>query len=349
MSRKLIFLLIPLWIVCSAIDGEAATLMVTNTNDSGSGSLREAITLASAGDTIEFEAGVNGPIMLESPLPPLVVNLEILGPGAHVITIDGDGQHQVFLVEADTTITISGLTIMGGFTDADSRTFGIGGGIWNLGTLALTDSVVSGNFAEVSGGGIANDGILHITRSTISGNSVALFGSGGGIENFEAELTIVDSTISGNAADIGGGISNNSDGGVSQLSVRNSTISGNTADFEGGGIDNFGGEVELVFSTVANNSADFGGGGIANLGDFLARNSLVANNPTGGDCDDFGFSFQATGNNLATDGTCPDFTETTPTALALGPLADNGGPTQTHALAADSVAVDAASDCTEID
>ncbi|MBS3745315.1 MAG: hypothetical protein KGY48_13250, partial [Wenzhouxiangellaceae bacterium] len=133
--------------------------------------------------------------------------------------------------------------------------------------------------------------------------------------------------------------------GVATLTVTNSTISGNSASEFGGGIDNFGGNARLLFSTVADNAARFGGGTL-NDGQFSVKNSLVANNPVGGQCD--GSALSSFGENLATDDSCTGFTEVTVGAIELGPLTDNGGPTATHALGETSVAINAAADCTDI-
>ena len=105
-----------------------------------------------------------------------------------------------------------------------------------------------------------------------------------------------------------------------------------------------------------------GGGGIANAGitdeqeelegGIDVKNSIVGNSTAGGDCVNFG-TFNASGDDFDTDGTCAAlagaFTQVTSGQLALGPLADNGGPTFTHALLTGSVAIDAAADCTLLD
>ncbi len=336
------------WVITVASPVVAGTLTVNNLGDAGDGTLRSAIEQAVSGDTIDFQAGLEGTITLDSPLPVLDFDLSIEGPGADVIIVSGANQNRVFFIESGATVAISGLSIAAGFHEfkIEDTESGIGGAILNLGTLFLEDCVVRDSFAEFGGGGISNDeaGILKVSRCAIAGNSTGADGAGGGIENFSGQVEVVSSTISGNQADFGGGIDN-----IGTLTVVNSTVSGNSAIGFGGGINNVAGEVALVFSTVAGNSAEFGAG-IFNDDHFTARNSLVVNNLAGGDCDnDDGISFDASGDNLATDLTCPGFAQTTAEALGLGPLADNGGPTRTHALGNASVAINAVDDCTDID
>jgi len=343
-----LLLAIALATACAA-QARADTLTVTNTDDAGTGSLRAAISTAntSAGeDIIQFQTGLAGTISLQSPLPVLSDDLQLLGPGAGQITISGGGTYRVFYVDTGVSVTLSALTI------GDGLSAGFGGAIRNLGDLVV-DSCVIRDSDAVTGGGISNEGVLTVLRSLVTGNSASF--AGGGIENFEGSVSVVESTIAGNSAEVGGGIENARDTGATPiLSVINSTISGNTAvdfgsgeDNFGGGIDNFEGEATLLFSTITNNSAQFGGG-VLNEGDFAARNSLVAGNPAGGDCDnDFGTSFDASGDNRATDASCPGFVTATAGELALGALTDNGGPTPTHALGEGSVAIDPVADCTD--
>lgn len=135
----------------------------------------------------------------------------------------------------------------------------------------------------------------------------------------------------------------------------NSTLSGNAAS-NGGGILN-GESLMLINSTLVGNRALDVGGGIYNgsiLSVLSVTNSLVANGPaggnSGGNCVNFG-TFIPNGNNLDTDGTCPGFSRVPWGRLKLSALADNGGPTQTHALRFGSVAIDAGGemDCPDTD
>jgi hypothetical protein len=173
-----------------------------------------------------------------------------------------------------------------------------------------------------------------VINSTLSGNSANV---GGGIFN-AGPLTITNSTLSGNsAATDGGGIVN-----VGSVTVTNSTLSGNSAAKNGGGIVNLR-ALTMTNSTLSGNSAAKNGGGIDNVGATTVTNSIVANSPAGGDCFDNSEVF--TGANIVDTATCgasPAIIRTNP---QLGALANNGGPTQTLALQVGSPAIDAAGAC----
>src|SRR3954447_23054545 len=135
-----------------ALPVHAATITVTNTNDSGPGSLRQALTAANDGDTINF--AVSGTITLTSGGLPVNKSLTISGPGADRFSIDGNQALAVFGVFPDKTAAISGLTVSNGQI-----------GIWNeQGTLAVNNCTVTGN-SEV---GVYNDGTLNIANCIIT-------------------------------------------------------------------------------------------------------------------------------------------------------------------------------------
>ncbi|HXU38061.1 MAG TPA: HYR domain-containing protein [Blastocatellia bacterium] len=346
-------LVIGMWIGIGLTNGtsrvRANNFTVMNLDDSGDGSLRQAILDANANpgpDSIDFQDELAGTILLTSgQLPAISEDLTINGPGVFSITVSGNHASRVFEVNGKVTVMISGLTI----SDGNSMSVAEGAGISNLGTLTLSNVVLSGNSTTGSagGGGIFNNGfaMLTITNCTLSGNSAAF---GGGIENL-GTLTITSSTLSGNSARAdGGGILNN--GGT--LTITNSTLSGNTAQQQGGGIFqvlNAMGTANISFTTLSGNSATLNGGGIFNAAPNTVniKNSIVANSTSGGDCSNSG-TFNATGVNFTTNGTCPGFTVVTPAQLNLGPLQNNGGNTETHALLPGSVAIDAAPDCTDV-
>ena len=229
----------------------------------------------------------------------------------------------------------------------------LGGGILNRGALTINSSTIRANTGvplDVAGGGIFNEGMLTLNDSTVSENGSDTQGVlGGGIFN-AATAIIQRSTISGNSTgSFGGGIGNSG-----SLIIENSTVSGNIHSFAGGGIQNFiAGTLTLMSSTVTGNRSGVGGG-ICNSGVLSLKNTIVARNTAsrpefGVDCCiDPAAPNTSLGHNLDSDGSCGftaagDLTGVDP---SLGPLDDNGGPTQTHALLAGSPAIDAgSSDC----
>ncbi len=234
-------------------------------------------------------------------------------------------------------------TISGNMADGD------GGGLLAFygSEVQVINSTISGNTANQGGGGIsADESIVQVTNSTISGNTAANQG-GGGISADYNIVQVTNSTISGNTADRnGGGISTY---GV-YLPVINSTISGNTAD-QGGGISaDDGGEVQVTNSTISDNTADQGGGISADdVREVQVTNTIIAGN--NGSNPDVEGVFTSEGYNLIGDGTgSTGFTapgdqvgtSDNPIDPKLGPLQDNGGPTETQALLPDSPAIDAA-------
>jgi hypothetical protein len=304
-----------------------------------------AISLASSGDSVRVAPATYTENLTIS------FNLKIIGAGAVTTIVDGGGTNTVVAIpNAGTVVTISGFTIRNG------RTFRFftrsGGGINNYGTLTLIDSTLSGNSAG-SGGGIFNGGSLTVNKCSINRNTAVAARAkgtsyGGGISN-QGTLTVNNSTISGNTAasifieqiyGAGGGISN-----FGTLTVNNSTISGNTtgstqfgnAGFAGGIYNDNAGKLTVNNSTVSENIAG-SVGGIYGFGTETLQNSIVAYNSPG-NCD---ATITSQGYNLSDDGSCDfdgpgDLNNTDP---MLGPLQNNGGPTQTQALLSGSPAID---------
>jgi hypothetical protein len=160
-----------------ATQTHAATITVTNRNDGGPGSLREALRNAHDGDTISF--AVTGTIALTSGGLPITKNLTISGPGADQLSIDGNQVLLVFGIFPDKIAAIGGLTIRNGQT-----------GIWNeQGTLTVSNCALSSN----SGVGLYNDGTLTVSNCVVSGNS------GGGLYNDHATSNVSNCIVSGNS------------------------------------------------------------------------------------------------------------------------------------------------------
>ena len=204
-------------------------------------------------------------------------------------------------------------------------------------------------------------GTLLVDGSTISGNSST--GDGGGINNAGPSgiLTILSSTISGNTAEDGAGIANFNDlTGARITTIINSTISGNVAsgpggeaDADGGGIYNDQGLIIIRDCTITNNSAPTGfGSGILSKANNLTRTEVYSSIIAGNANTDVDFvegavnSFMSDGYNLiGTGNALANFNQPGDQTGVLNPmleaLADNGGPTMTHALMAGSPAIDA--------
>ncbi|WP_168537082.1 S-layer family protein, partial [Anabaena sp. UHCC 0253] len=307
---------------------------VTNTNDSGVGSLRQAILDANAdagAETITFvgsvfEDGIPDTITLTSGELLITDAVTINGLGANNLSISGNNSSAVFRIDDSDSnnqiaVAIDGLKI----TDAYIDFFKISGGyddsaaITNAENLSINNSTISGNNGSANAGIFNNGGTVAIANSIISDNTGQLNGAApfaGGITNFLGTVTITNSTISGNNGTIGGitnlfgtveisnsTISGNSGfvGGVlsgGETTITNSTISGNNGTVLGGIFN--AGTATITSSTITNNSGD-GVGGLLNddgAGAITtAQNSIIAGN-TGTDASDISGEVIGDGNNL---------------------------------------------------
>ena len=161
----------------------ATTLTVTTTTDSGAGSLRNAITAAGDGDTIQFDTALSGQtITLTSAELVIDKNITISGLGPTLLAVSRASNatnFRIFHVMPGHTVMIEGLTISAGHGDGYGfnfarvvlpRSLGYAGGIPNFGTLEISNSIISDNVADFSSGGIRKFGMLTITDSTVTDN-----------------------------------------------------------------------------------------------------------------------------------------------------------------------------------
>jgi CSLREA domain-containing protein len=359
------------------------TFTVTNLNDTTPNgctpsdcTLREAILDANASpgpDTINFTPGLSGTIALTPAFGQLEItsDINIDGPGARNLSVSGEDSNRVFLVAGvGTTATIEGLTVTNGNAQLLGTLLGDGGGVLNVGgsVLNLIEVNVSGNTATSLGGGVATRSLLgttsvtYITRSLISDNNA--LGGGGGISNI-ATAGIVSSAVT---------------------SVTNSTVTLNNTVAEAGGISNVGGTVNLVNDTISRNSSTLTGGGVVNVAGVLGlgvtnlRNTIIAYNNAvivGGILslsDDVLGIFNSLGNNLIGNNLNAEasfqasvFVGVTPVPNVkgdivgsvsvgtmvidpkLGPLQNNGGPTDTRAVLPGSPAINRGNNCVGTD
>jgi hypothetical protein len=327
---------------------------VTNTADSGLGSLRRAVDILADGGTIRFAPGLTGETITLSS-GPLVVSgktINIIGAGAPGLTVSGGGTDRVFIINAGAAANISHLTIADGFG------WQLAGGILNNGSLILDHATVTRNTMGTDagdfwqgGGGIYNgDGArLNLIDSSVVNNTAAW--SGGGVYSFfNSTTTIVRSTISGNvSADVGGGIRS-----LGNAEITNSTISGNTSTgWYGGALFVTDGVVNLTNVTVADNVSPAWAPADVFVGTFTSANATLtlANTVIASTQNNCFFAPWGSGivtlaanhNNVFTDATCfaGAFDQVVANA-GLAPLANNGGSTLTHALLAGSPAIDTA-------
>jgi CSLREA domain-containing protein len=346
---------------------------VNSTNDVDDGvpglahcSLREAIAAANANadtNTINFATaipgvmtGLTGTITLTNVVPPNYGRLEIsnsvaiIGPGAEALSINGNDAYRVFQIQSG-NVAISGLKITHGklpSAHGPSESWVSGAGINNFGDLRLSDCIISENTNNYYGGGAYNgaSGIMEIARCIISTNMAA---NGGGIWNNGGNLSVDESTFIANTASSGGALNN-----TGSLNARNTTISGNLATFNGGGLFNSAGGYGIgnaVFqscSIVSNITTGTTGGGVWNgEGPRVAlQNCIVSGNAAAGGSPDCKGVMDSLDFNLIGDTNGCTITNLTAHNIynqdpKLGPLADLGGPTPTHALRFDSPALDA--------
>lgn len=251
--------------------------LVTNLNDSGPGSLRAAIAQVDPSDSyVVFAPGLTGTLVLTSgPLEIQNSFVQIYGPGPGALTISGNNSSRVFQVDASGGLYMQGLTI------SDGATGDAGAGIKNVGSLGLSNVVVSDNIAQQGdGGGIFNSGTLTIEGSTISANS-SIFALGGGIYNSGTVHIQTPTVISGDSATQGGGIYNDV-GAV--VRAAHAAFSGNwSINFNyGGAVFNNAGTVSIVTCTFSGDSAGRGAGIYSYGGSTTVTGSGFANESGGG-------------------------------------------------------------------
>jgi parallel beta-helix repeat protein len=261
--------------------------IVTNCTSfgSGPGTLQAAL---GGGGTVTFQC--SGTIIV----PQITISADTkIDATGQTVTLSGNDANRVFLVNKGVKLELIQLTIRNGKVSAS-----YGGGIYNYGTLSVTNTTLLGNSAG-GGGGIYNDrGTVSVTNSTLSGNS-ASWGQGSGIYGYYGTLTVSNSTLSANTSPgsviyqgygtltvANSTLSNNnsSPNGVIYVSRVNGTISnctlvGNT----GTGIMVYGDNtIAITNSTLSGNSSNNGTGAVYNGGNLTITNSTVSNNSGGG-------------------------------------------------------------------
>jgi hypothetical protein len=335
-------ILCPALLCAVGISAHATTITVINANDSGPGSLRQALVEANDGDTIDFDPALKGQAIILTTAELLIdKSITISGPGPNLLAVSRAQNapgFSIFHVGAGLTVAIQGLTISNG----SATQFGCGGGILIDGsTLTVTNCTVSNNSTDGTGGGICteNNATLTFESSTLSGNYAGDYG--GGMAN-DGTITIKNSTLSDNRGEFAAGAILNGFSTGASLTVSNSTLSGNTTQLHGGGIFN-GAQAVITNSTLNGNSGMNGGAIVNRLGTLEIKNTVLNRGDLGPNIlNDIG-TVTSHGYNLCDDdcaGVLNGPGDQLNTEPLLGPLQDNGGPTFTHALLLGSPAID---------
>jgi LPXTG-site transpeptidase (sortase) family protein len=266
------------WIVQSNLDDGTTN----TTNCPGTGCrLRDAIAAATSGDAITF--GGDYTITLTSTLI-LDKNLTLNG-GTHTVILNGDSTLRVLTVNSGVTANLLNLSLLNGY----DTTVHYGGGIYNSGTLSVTDCVFTANSA-IGGGAIynASGANLTVTGSTFTNNQIVSWG-GGGYTNFGAgilnlgTLQVTNSTFTGNQAMGTANVGAIMNGGTA--TITGSTFDSNLSMQGGGALGNFDGTMTVSDSSFSNNSAPSGyagGGAIWNYtGTMTVSDSVFSGNTAG--------------------------------------------------------------------
>lgn len=308
-------------------------------------------------DAILFS--ITGTNSIASNVNTITDSLMVTGPGSTNLTLSGPGINNLFEVNSgsnDQVLQVSGLTMTNW-----SRAFEINTGD----SLILNSSVVTGNSGRgirLYGGSGATGSIFESEIS--SNNAGGIFVGVTGTATFSMNRSLVANNFNANASGDGGGLSI---GNSSTVNITNTTISGNRANRHGGGIDVVGdATLRIVNSTITGNRADADdgddgdGGGVRAVGagtTVTYKNTIMSNNQdyigasvSPSNCNSASLNTTA-GNNIedGTDCGLNDASDQQSTDPLIGALADNGGPTQTHALQLGSPAIDAITgNCTDL-
>lgn len=388
-----------------------AIIPVTNCNDSGAGSLRNAIATAASGDIINATSLTCSTITLATGV--LAVNqnnLLIQGPGRANLTIQPGAKYgRVFRHSGTGNLTLTGMTVQNGRVSPSANEAGTQGGcIFSNGTVTLGNSgnpantqlgvhvrgcaAIARNANTVAAGaGVFTGRGLNLYASVISGctvqateaanraygagafagadgsvgsninmkysefsgnNAQAMEGTGGGLSNGPGirHTSILNSTFAGNQAGSKAGAMYVTGGTASTIHIGNATISGNSARYYGGALLNLAPQsgpdagISVVATTITNNRSTQSnlGNGLSLVGSSVLQTSLISGNrgPTDASHDVEHYSGTLSGaNNLVGVGDAPPSGLIVSNEPRLAPLAHHGGPTRTHALLADSPAI----------
>lgn len=240
-------------------------ITVTSSADSGPGTLRQALADLCAGGVITFALPLPNTIALSASLT-IAQSMTISGPNDGILTISGEGQRRVLVVNSGLVVNLDHLTI------AHGALWGEGGGIYNQNSqLNLSDMVFHNNQATY-GGGLSNSGGVVTIANSLFRNNQTGDADGGALDTHGGSITLINTTFDQNHAGRRGGAISAANNAT--LSIRRSVFSQNTTESEGGGaISSYGGSVTIDRTQFQGNIADGDGGGILAVGGTYAITS----------------------------------------------------------------------------
>lgn len=263
------------------------THVVTNCDDSGVGSLRDASLAAASGDTIDMSSLACSSITLTTgTIATGVDDLALIGPGRDLLSVSGDGNGPVLVHVGAGQLYMSGFTVTGGAKYSDGANPAPGGCIYSQGSVFMNDAGAKYCIAQANGSGDARGGAVYarggaiLFESTISGStahSASGSAEGGGLYSPGSVLAKYSIFRNNTAStDSGGGF-----GGAAFLagdvSIVASAIHANTADHVGGLVllgSNATGNLTIGNSTIADN---YGSGSYFGAGVYFGANAVVSN------------------------------------------------------------------------
>lgn len=327
---------------------------VSSAADSGPGSLRAALGSVCSGGEIDFDPGLSGAtVALASPLE-ATKDVTVDGSAAPGLTLSGEDRTRVLVVRKSATAELRHLSIVRG------RATAVAGGVLVDGALTLDHVTLADNVSEgensdpgtvfwQGGGGIyvGDGGDLVLRDSTVRDNDAlgGNGGNGGGLHVGAGATALIErSTVSGNTGNVGGALRSRGD-----VTVLNSTLSGNASyGWHGGAVFHSDGDMQIRSSTVTDNTTPTWGDLAAifvayGSPELVLADSIVSGNRAYACQAQDGGTIVSGGHNLVQDSSCsPVTSDLVGSDPLLGPLQANGGPTATHALLAGSPAVDRA-------
>jgi hypothetical protein len=360
----------------------SAILVVTNCDDQGTGSLRDAIANATSGDTIDLSQLACSTITLTSgSIGVFQDDLSLAGPGSELLSVDGGRKVRLFRHMGAGTLKLDGLTLTQGYEAAVSAgggcvyslanvtvenvtashcttqgRFSAGGAIFAYGNVTVLNSVITDNLANgtyfSSAGGISA-GDLSVMYSTISYNRATneppastQYAVAGAVHTV-GSVIIQNSSVFGNQAKNVAALAFEAYGNAPTALIINSTVSENVATYN----YPFGGvytaiPLAIYNSTIAFNIGTGTSGLIATGAPVVLQSSIIADNSRGDLLLVNGATVTGMNNLINIASTVPP--DTIRDCPRLGPLALNGGVTRTHALRSDSPAINAGNNSQEL-